>query len=188
MIENSHDPAGPPSPRIRLRAVENSDRDFLRRVYASTREDELAAVEWSDAQKLAFIEQQYAAQDLAYTNNYPGAEFRIVVVDGSDAGRLYIHRRSDEIRIMDIALLPRFRRLGVGTRLLRDVMAEGAAARRRVTIHVETFNPALRLYQRLGFVEIGKTHVYLLLEWKPAIVDSEAGLTGPSSGAFFPNG
>jgi ribosomal protein S18 acetylase RimI-like enzyme len=52
----------------------------------------------------------------------------------------------------------------VGTSLLRDLLAEAEAMGKRVTIHVEHFNPALRLYRRLGFTEVADRGVYLLLE------------------------
>jgi ribosomal protein S18 acetylase RimI-like enzyme len=82
------------------------------------------------------------------------------MIDGEPARRLYLHRGDTEIRIVDIALLPEHRGKGVGTTLLRDVIAEG----KRVTIHVERMNPALRLYERLGFEVAEDKGVYLLLE------------------------
>jgi predicted GNAT family acetyltransferase len=70
-----------------------------------------------------------------------------------------------EIRIVDIALMPAHRSGGIGTMLLRRVFAEGDAAGKPVSIHVEVFNPARRLYERLGFVEKGAHgDVYLLME------------------------
>jgi predicted N-acetyltransferase YhbS len=57
---------------------------------------------------------------------------------------------------------------GIGTALLGDLLAEAAAAGRSVTIHVERFNPAPRLYQRLGFRQIADRGVYLFLGWSPS--------------------
>ena len=110
---------------------------------------------------------QFDAQRKFYESEYPGAEFQIILVAGEPAGRLYIHRRDQEIRIMDIALLPEFRGRGIGTMLLNEILAEGERAARPVTIHVESFNPAQRLYQRLGFVQVANNGVYHLLEWRP---------------------
>jgi ribosomal protein S18 acetylase RimI-like enzyme len=143
-----------------LRPVEPDDREFLYRVYASTRTEELAAVPWDDAQKDAFLRAQFDAQDAWWGENYGGASFDVIVVDGEPAGRLYLHRGDTEIRIVDMALLPEHRGKGIGTRLLRDVIAEG----KRVTIHVERMNPALRLYERLGFEVAEDKGVYLFLE------------------------
>jgi microcystin-dependent protein len=65
-----------------------------------------------------------------------------------------------------IALLPEHRRAGIGTKLLRTLQNEARTAGKTLTIHVEKFNPALRLYQRLGFRQIEDKGVYLFLEWK----------------------
>jgi hypothetical protein len=55
----------------------------------------------------------------------------------------------------------------VGGRVLQGVLAEGRAAGKRVTIHVERFNPAMSLYQRLGFRLAEDRGVYQFLEWQP---------------------
>jgi ribosomal protein S18 acetylase RimI-like enzyme len=152
---------------ITLRPVSSSDRDFLLHVYASTREEELAPVPWTDAEKAAFIEQQFEAQDRHYREHYAGASLDVVEWDGAPAGRLYVARWSEEIRIIDIALLPEFRGRGIGTRLLRGLLDEAARARRRLSIHVEKGNAAFRLYERLGFEVTADRGVYVLMEATP---------------------
>ena len=153
---------------VTCRTAGEADSEFVFSVYASTRTEELARVPWSLEERERFLRQQFRAQDHSYHNNYPGAEFFIIVVDGTDGGRLYVHRRVDEIRIMDIALLPGFRGQGIGTYLLKELLREGQGSSRIVTIHVETFNPALRLYQRLGFTQVAENGVYFLMEWRPS--------------------
>jgi ribosomal protein S18 acetylase RimI-like enzyme len=152
------------------------DSEFLYSVYASTRTEELAPVPWTLEEKERFLRQQFHAQDHSYRTHYPGAEFLIIVVDGVDGGRLYVHRRPEEIRIMDVALLPGFRGQGIGTHLLKELLHEGQRSSRVVTIHVEAFNPALRLYQRLGFSQVAERGVYLLMEWRPSTRSIAAGL------------
>lgn len=154
--------------RVTARAVVEADSDLLLRIYGSTREVELSGVPWSAEQKRHFVAQQFAAQSQAYRTNYPGAAFMVLMVDGADAGRLYLHRGPQEIRIMDIALLPAFRSLGIGSAVLRHLQGEASSAGLRLSIHVEVFNPAWRLYERLGFRPVGRTEVYALLEWSPA--------------------
>ena len=151
-----------------LRTAGAEDRDFLLRVYASTRAEELSVVDWSDEQKAAFVQQQFEAQDAYYREHYDPATFDVIEVDGETAGRLYVARWEDEIRIMDIALVPEHRGHGIGTALLCDLLDEGARTGKRVSIHVEQNNPAKRLYEQLGFVEAGERGVYLLLEATPA--------------------
>jgi len=152
---------------VTLRPIQPDDMDFLLRVYRSTREDELAMVaDWTAEQKDAFIRQQFAGQDTWYREHYTGAQLDVILIDGVPAGRLYVHRRPEEIRLMDITLLPEHRGSGLGTALLRELLAQGEAAGKPVTIHVEVYNPAMRLYQRLGFRQIADRGVYHLLEWR----------------------
>jgi ribosomal protein S18 acetylase RimI-like enzyme len=151
--------------KLTLRPAEAADRDLLFRIYASTREEELALTDWDDAQKTSFLSQQFTAQDTHYREHYPGAVFSLILLADEPIGRLYIHRRPDEIRIMDIALLPPHRNRGHGTSLLRDLQTEAAEADKSLTIHVEQFNPALSLYTRLGFRPVAEHGVYLLMEW-----------------------
>jgi len=150
-----------------LRTAEPGDRDFLLQVYASTREEELRLVDWSDDQKAVFVRMQFEAQDAYYREHYHPATFDVIEVDGEPAGRLYVARWEDEIRIVDVALLPEFRGRGIGTRLLRGLLDEAARAGLRLSIHVEKHNPALRLYARLGFAAVADRGVYLLMEAKP---------------------
>ena len=152
---------------VELRDAEPADEPFLRDVYASTRADELAVVPWTDEQKRLFTDHQFHAQDVYYKEHYEGATYDVVLVDGEAAGRLYVARWATEIRIMDIALLPAARGGGVGTHLLESLLEEGAATGRRVSIHVERMNPAMRLYERLGFHPIEERGVYVLMEWDP---------------------
>jgi ribosomal protein S18 acetylase RimI-like enzyme len=151
---------------VALRPAMPEDRELLFRVYASTREEELAAVPWPSEAKEAFLRQQFDAQDAWWRTSYAGATFDVIVVDGCDAGRLYLWEGASEVRVVDVALLPEARRGGAGTTLLREVQARAAAAGRSVTIHVERMNPALALYERLGFRLVEDKGVYLFLEWR----------------------
>ncbi|MFN2588461.1 MAG: GNAT family N-acetyltransferase [Actinomycetota bacterium] len=152
--------------RVELRAVVPEDRPFLRAVYGSTRWEELGPTGWSDAQKSSFLDQQFAAQDAHYAS-YDDATYSVIVVDGFPAGRLYVARWPEEIRIMDVALLPAARGKGVGTSLLRALIEEAAGGGKRLTIHVERENSALRLYERLGFVRVEERGPYYLMELRP---------------------
>ncbi len=147
-------------PNLSFRPIEPSDRDFLCAVYASTRMEELAIVDWDQGQKSAFLEMQFSAQHNFYQQHYKDAEFLVILLDDRPIGRFYIARWPEEIRIVDLALLPEFRNAGYGTKILGDVISEAAAAGKPVTLHVERFNPALKLYQRLGFVKTGEQGIY----------------------------
>jgi ribosomal protein S18 acetylase RimI-like enzyme len=136
-------------------------------VYASSRADEMRLVPWPPEQIEAFLHSQFELQHREYTRNYPDASFEVLVVDGADAGRLYVRRADDEVHVIDIALLPEFRRRGIGGALLRELMDEATAAGTPVSIYVEENNPAQSLYRRLGFQPVAKQGIYELMEWRP---------------------
>lgn len=160
-------------PRVSFRPITPDDMDFLLRVYGSTRAEELAMiVDWTEEMKSAFVLQQFSAQHAWYQEHYTGAVFEVILVDGVAAGRLYVHRREKEIRLVDITLLPEFRKGGIGASILRDLLAEGEGAGKPVTIHVEIYNPAMRLYERLGFRPIEERGPYRLMEWRPPGLDA----------------
>jgi ribosomal protein S18 acetylase RimI-like enzyme len=150
-----------------LRPVTDEDRPFLLELYAGTREQELSVTDWTPEQKFAFCAMQFHAQDVFYRENYPGAELSIILAGDERAGRLYIHRRPKEIRLMDIAVAANHRNRGIGTEFLGRLIGEATAACLPLTIHVEQLNPALRLYERLGFKKVGENSVYFLMEYLP---------------------
>ena len=159
-------------PSTQLRPIADDDWEFVYRVYASTRHDELAQVPWSDAERESFLRFQFEAQRTHYDKHFGDAEYLLIEVEGEPAGRLYLDRREDEIRLVDIALLPEFRGRGVGGDLLADILAEGRSKGLLVRIHVEHNNPAMRLYRRLGFEKIEEQGIYWLMEWDPSRVSS----------------
>lgn len=151
-----------------LRPVAPEDEPFLLRVYASTREEELAVTGWDEATTSAFLSQQFRAQSDHYLAHYEGATYDVIVVDGSPAGRLYLARWPEETRVIDIALLPEYRGRGIGEGLLRSLLGEAGAAGKSVSIHVEQQNRAMGLYRRLGFEHVAVHGVYILMEWRPS--------------------
>lgn len=152
----------PRSP-LACRAITPADHDFLQQLYASTRADELALIDWDEPRKQAFLAQQFAAQHHHYQHYYADARFDLILLGDLPIGRLYVARWKDEIRIVDIAIMPEYRNRGIGGGLLGELLKEAVAVNQRLTIHVERYNPALRLYLRLGFEVVGETGVYLLL-------------------------
>ena len=153
-----------------LRRAAPGDAELLYRIYASTREDELAAVPWDAPAKEAFLRMQFAAQDRYYHAAFPQASYDLIVRGDQVLGRLYVDRGEPAWVVLDLALLPEHRGQGIGTQLLTQVLAEAGAAAKPVRMHVEKFNPARRLYARLGFRPIADQGVYLQLEWTPGPV------------------
>jgi ribosomal protein S18 acetylase RimI-like enzyme len=153
---------------IQFRPIEASDKTLLFNLYASTRADEMALVpHWSEAQKNGFLEQQFTAQHDWYQKVYEGADFLVVLYEEKPAGRIYIQRMAEEIRLIEITLSPEIRNRGIGEYLIRNLMQEAAQSGKSVRIHVEHFNRAYKLYERLGFKVLKTVNdIYLFMEWK----------------------
>lgn len=160
-------------PSVTLRPAADEDRSFMLSVYASVREPELEASGLPREQWGPFVEHQFQAQSQAYAS-YRDTSFDVVLVDGEPAGRLIVARWPAELRVVDIALLPQFRGRGAGEKLMRSLLAEADERGVKASIHVERFNPAQRLYTRLGFRMVAENGVYLLLERPPVAAANQA--------------
>ena len=150
-----------------LRPAGPADAEMLYKIYASTREAELAVVPWDAPTKEAFLRMQFNAQHTDYRARYPDASYDLIMGGDQVLGRLYVHRGETVWQVLDIALLPEHRGKGIGAWLMTEVLAEAGAASKRVQIYVERFNVARHLYDRLGFRQIADQGVYLLLECAP---------------------
>jgi len=153
---------------ITLRPVGPHDYDFLVEVYGSTRAEELALVPWTDEQRHLFIRSQFDAQQDHYLKTYPGASHDIILAGGRPVGRLYVARLEQEIRIIDITLLPAERNAGIGSYLITQLLDDAKRAGKITRIYVEEFNPSLRLFQRLGFSPSEQHGIHLLMQCNPS--------------------
>jgi ribosomal protein S18 acetylase RimI-like enzyme len=157
-----------PAGAITLRPIRPEDADFLYEVYASTRVDEPAPLGWTVAQWETFLRMQFTIQHRSYLAQFPAGDFQIILLHERPIGRLYVERRTDEIRGIDLALLPAYRQAGIGGAILQDLLAEAARLGKPFRLHVAKLNRARRLYERLGFTTLEDDGVYLLMEWSPA--------------------
>jgi ribosomal protein S18 acetylase RimI-like enzyme len=153
--------------RIEKVPITEQDEPFLYALFASTRESELALTPWTDERKAAFLKDQFGAQQRHYLSRYPAGSFQILTVDGRPAGRLYRAELEDEIRIVDLTLAPEFRGRKIGTGLVGEIVAEAGAKNKKVRIYLENFNPAARLFERLGFRPESGADFYILWSRAP---------------------
>lgn len=147
--------------------MRDGDLPFVARVYYSTRAEEVALTGWPPEMREAFLAQQHDAQHRHYLNHYDGAQWLIVEREGTPVGRLYRVEWPQEIRIIDISLLPEGRGVGIGSSILLAIQEEAGALGKAVSIHVEKHNRARGLYMRLGFRVVEDKGVYELMEWSP---------------------
>jgi len=146
-----------------LREERPEDFEFLARLYADTRAQELRPVPWSDAEKASFLREQFELQRQHYHRFYPNAQWLVIERENRAIGRLYLSLGVQELRLMDIALIADERGRGQGTALMHLLLAYADACHVPVGLHVEPYSPALRLYQRLGFRVQETRGIYLFL-------------------------
>lgn len=154
---------------VHLQPVTPADEGVLLAIYAATRADEVALTGWNATTAAAFVRMQFDAQSTHYRQSHPAAQHALVVVGAHPAGRLWVDRSETALHVLDIALLPAWRGLGIGGLCLQRLLDEAAADGKTVTIHVETGNPARRLYERLGFAAQGPVRgIHQLMVWRAA--------------------
>ena len=168
-MTHDSDQASASGQSISLRPATSADESFLIEVYASTRADEMALLPWSEEQKRAFVLAQFNAQQQHYQKTYPDATHDIVLSHQRATGHLHVARLEDEIRIVDLALHPRDRNRGIGSDLLRGLISEASQAGKLLTVYVESFNPALRLFERLGFSRGEEQGIHILMQRRPEL-------------------
>lgn len=152
---------------VSLRPAHPKDQEFLFRLYATTREEEFAALGWDRAQLGALLRMQFSAQSRWYETAYASAEQSIVMSDGQPVGRIMVHRGADAATLVDISLLPEHRGRGIGAKLIHGLIEQCGRDRIPLRLQVLKTNPAAQLYKRLGFVTTGEDGVYLRMEKQP---------------------
>jgi GNAT superfamily N-acetyltransferase len=151
--------------RITLRAALDTDESFLRELYASTRQAELALMPWTADAKDGFLRMQFEAQRSHYLSFYPKADHSIVLADSTPAGRIYVDRQDSRILIVDITLLPEFHRRGIGRVLVSQLQSEAASLGKGLTGHVEKWNPAAAFWRHMGFQMADGDELYSPISW-----------------------
>ena len=156
---------------IELRPVGEKDNAFIETVYRSTREDELKLINWTEQQKWAFISMQSMAQLAEYKTKFPDAAFQVIIYEKKDAGRFYTWENENEIRLIDITLLPPFRGKGIGKFLLGELIKKSNKVQKKISLHVDPVNRALKLYQCSGFIHMKNNGRHYYMERIPEVLD-----------------
>ena len=151
---------------VTRRAVQDSDEALLRALYATTRKFELNQVPFTPEQKQAFLAMQFDAQRKHYSANYPQGVHEVICADNNPVGRVWTAVLEDELRIMDITLLPEWRGRGVGAAVLRELIAQSEALSKPLRVWVEIWNPSQGIFQHLGFQAGNNDGVNVLFERK----------------------
>jgi len=154
---------------VTLRPAHPDDEDFLYELYCSTRAHDIGVAGLMPAKQAAILEMQFNGQRQQYEMDFPEADHDIILLEGRPIGRVMVQRTAEQNIGVDIALLPEHRNSGIGGTLINQLLDEARNAGKPFRIHVERLNPAVRLYERLGFRTIGETPTHFLLEWRSTV-------------------
>jgi len=168
-------------PGVFRRQFEEHDSEALYQIFVNSRNDLSAAVaDWSETQQDAFLRIQFHTQQDQYHKLYPNARFDVIIANDEVIGHRVVAPVDGEIRLVDLSLLPWFRHRGIGLALIRDLLDEAAGLKQCVSLHVLQGNPAIRLYERLGFTETGLQGIYQQMYWHPSSNKTTAEIRPPA--------
>lgn len=153
--------------RLSLRVAGETDKKFLEQIYLEARRAEFAAFDWADGQLEALLGMQFEMQMKAYQMQFFALAVFIIELSGAPIGRLIIDRNDKEIRLVDLTILPEFRHRGIGAFLLGELQAEAVSAKKPLNLRVlKTNQPAVKLYERCGFVVTENSDLYFGMSWQ----------------------
>lgn len=142
---------------LRLRPEKPTDDAFLRALVMDTIAEELGADHWPEPIRSQVLGLQYGNR----RSPRPDASSFVVQTDGQDAGWLLTRPTAECIWLVEIMVSRSLRGQGIGTAVIREVLAAGKPVR----LHVNVTNVAAqRLYERLGFRRTEDTGVQYLME------------------------
>ncbi|MBW7476073.1 GNAT family N-acetyltransferase [Paenibacillus oenotherae] len=151
---------------LEYRKAALEDEAFLFELYVETRREEWGALGWSESELLAFLQMQFDMQMRSYAMQYPHIDSQIVYMDELKIGRILISHTEQAVHLIDLTLTERYRRRGIGTELVQNVLKLGEQSGKPVRLHVLQHNPAKGLYERLGFKVTEDRYPYVAMEWQ----------------------
>jgi len=170
--------------RLLFRSLSPGDEPFRLELFLTSREREFSALPDEIRNTLAM--QQYAGYLSGLDSAYPDAHhLAFSRADSAEPNRavgiVSIADLGDCLQVIDLAVQPAFRNAGTGRLALEAVMERCRVTGQAIRGSVTPYNPARRLYARLGLRELDVVHGHIRLEWRPERSIPEANL-GPSVG------
>ena len=154
---------------IRLVYRCGKDDEFVFGLFAEDKIAELHADSWPDRLKDRMVDMQFTAFESAMRSQYPDADDCIVMAGSVKAGRVYVYGNGKGYRILYISLLPAFRGMGTGGRILKRIVSKADATRLPVCLEVDKVNPAVRLYRRFGFEIYTESAMKYFMKYVPQL-------------------
>lgn len=162
-----------------LQTATHDDLAFFAALFAEARAPEFAPANLPPEFLQQLLAMQFQAQTSGYAAQFPNAQDDLILVNGERAGRQIVDRDEKQIRLIDIALLERFRGHGIGSALLQKLCDESVATHRPIGLYVRSGTRAQNLYTRFGFAAIGGDGINLAMEFRPGAKQKPADTAEP---------
>jgi GNAT superfamily N-acetyltransferase len=131
----------PATGQIDLRPAHAGDFAFARQLYYET-------MRWIVERRSGWDQ---AREDASFAKQFKLDEVEIILVEGREGGWLQTQNDSGAITLGQLYITPALQRRGIGTEILKRVIARAKGRGKSVLLSVVKINPARRLYERHGF-------------------------------------
>ena len=154
---------------LAVRPALPEDETFLYELYRAVRGPAFDPAPIAPEQKEYLLRLQFEAQLSSYTEQFPNSRYRIVLLDGTPCGRLWVVPGEHNFHLVDIAMHPSVQKKGIGTILIKRLQEEAQRLSLPIKSTVDRFNPgSMRFHQRLGFGIAREDAGQYYMEWRPA--------------------
>lgn len=140
-----------------LRPARPKDFDYCARLYFEGMDDIIKGLNLNMHAQVAGFRQRWDVNRV-----------RIITLDGTDIGWLQSFVKGDALYLGQLFIDGALRRQGIGTEVVKGLIEEAARAGHAVTLGVVRTNPAVRLYERLGFrtTHDDERKFYMRRDWR----------------------
>jgi GNAT superfamily N-acetyltransferase len=155
--------------KIALRPASDADEPFLFELFRALRARRFNFQPGGHPQMAVTVRLQFKAQEHALASQYPGSEHSIILLDGAPAGRLRIARDETGFELADISILPDHQRKGIGSAVMKNLIAEAHQGGLPIRSRVAQANQAsFHFYRNLGFEVTAQDACYVHVRWRPS--------------------
>jgi ribosomal protein S18 acetylase RimI-like enzyme len=155
---------------FRLRKQVDADLPRLKDLYIASREIEippLSMPQGEDSSWSALMGMQFDLKHRDYYIRYPDALLLTIEYLDTVAGSLYLECNATRLHVIDILVGIPYRNRGMGGMILQTLQNEAKRRLLNISLQVDSFSPAMRLYHRMGFSAVGQVGPSTLMHWPP---------------------
>jgi GNAT superfamily N-acetyltransferase len=158
-----------PPPDFYLRSDHEHDQEFIDTLYRSTRED-LLMLPMDPVFIDNLIRSQQQIHALGVQQNYPNAQTIILEYQRQALGRMVFEHAADDIRLIDIAVLPSAQRQGRARYMLLYLQQMAGTRQASLSLRVVKNNLKARsLYLSAGFQIVDEDEISEQMRWRAGV-------------------